>query len=208
MNDVVPGILEKDWSEIEKKLEIVGQFTKTVHIDILDGKFADNTTFLDPEPFLKYANDFFFELHMMVENPLKYLKPWADVGFRRFIGHVEKMPHQENFLSEARKYGEAGLAIDGPTSVSEILVPPDMIDTILVMDITAGFSGQDFTDIYLLKINELKNRGYRGVFEVDGGINDKSILKAKQAGATRFVTTSFLFSSSVPSEIFQQLSEI
>lgn len=208
MNDVVPGILEKEWSEIERKLELVKPFAKTVHIDIIDGGFADNTTFLDPEPFRKYTKDFLFELHMMVENPIQYVKPWADAGFRRFIGHVEQMPHQENFLTEARKYGEGGLAIDGPTSVSEIVAPLHMIDTILIMDITAGFSGQKFTEIYLLKIKELKDRGYRGVFEVDGGITSESLIKAKHAGATRFVTTSFLFESENPSQTFQLLVNI
>ena len=56
--EILPGILEKDWAGIERKMEIVRPFARAVHIDILDGKFAPNTTFLGPKPFAKYAKDF------------------------------------------------------------------------------------------------------------------------------------------------------
>ena len=84
MFEVIPGILEKDWSEIERKIEIVKPFISTIHIDIIDGKFAPNTTFIDPLPFKKFTlplsgQALFFELHMMVDNPIAYLKPFADV---------------------------------------------------------------------------------------------------------------------------------
>ena len=69
MLDLLPGILEQDFAEIEKKLEIIKPFAQSVHIDIIDGKFANNTTWLDPKPFQKYSQDIFFELHMMVEEP-------------------------------------------------------------------------------------------------------------------------------------------
>ena len=60
MFEVIPGILEKQWSEIERKIEIVKPFAKSIHIDIIDGKFAPNITFLDPTPFAKYTKDIFF----------------------------------------------------------------------------------------------------------------------------------------------------
>ena len=91
MHDVIPGILEKDLQEIEKKLQIIKPFSRRVHIDILDGKFFESVSFLDPKPFAKYKDDFFMEVHFMVENPVEYLKPFAAAGFKRFLGHVEKM---------------------------------------------------------------------------------------------------------------------
>src|SRR4030043_2163899 len=91
-------------------------FSKNIHIDIIDGKFAPNTTFLNPGPFSKYTKDADFELHMMVEEPINYLKPWAQVGFKRFIGHIEKMSDQTDFVAQGQLLGEVGLAIDGPTS--------------------------------------------------------------------------------------------
>ena len=117
MNEVIPGILEKEWSAIERKLELLKSFAKTVHIDIIDGKFADNTTFLDPGPFKKYEKDFLLEVHMMVDNPLQYLKPWAEAGFQRFLGHIEKMPDPVEFVAQGQLLGAVGLAIDGPTSL-------------------------------------------------------------------------------------------
>ena len=80
--EIIPGILEKEWAAIEQKIEIVKDFTQVIHIDILDGKFADNHTFLDPKPFKKYTSDILFEVHMMVDNPLQYLQSFALIPLR------------------------------------------------------------------------------------------------------------------------------
>lgn len=207
MYEIIPGILEKEWGEIERKIELVRSFAKTIHIDILDGKFAPNTTFLDPSPFKKYTGDIFFELHMMVEEPIQYLKPFADAGFKRFLGHIEKMSDQAEFVAQGQLLGEVGLAIDGPTPLSAIAVPFDDLDCILIMTIKAGFSGQSFMTEPLEKVKALRqvytecNRNAQGKqipIEVDGGINDQSIIQSKQAGTTRFISTSFLFNSETP----------
>ena len=192
MHEIIPGILEKEWSEIERKIELVRPFAKTIHIDIIDGKFAPNTTFIDPKPFLKYSKDIFFELHMMVEEPINYLKPWAEAGFRRFLGHVEKMSNQEEFLAQGQLLGEVGLALDGPTPVDGLNVPLDDLDALLVMTIKAGLSGQEFMSEHLEKIKMFSQNTWVPI-EVDGGINDKAINEASESGATRFVSTSFLF---------------
>ena len=60
---IIPGILEQNWEEIERKLKLVKQFTNTVHIDIIDGEFVNNKTFLDPEPFKKYSSELFSGIH-------------------------------------------------------------------------------------------------------------------------------------------------
>lgn len=204
MTEVLPGILEKDWDSIEKKIEIVRPFAKAIHIDILDGKFAPNTTFLDPAPFKKYSNEIFFELHMMVEEPLQYLKPFADAGFRRFLGHIEKMSDQEEFVAQGQILGEVGLAIDGPSSLDMIQVPFDDLDTILMMTIKAGFSGQAFMPEYLKKVEAVKSKSLLPI-EVDGGVNENTFLLAKNAGANRFVTTSFLFKNENPHKQYDLL---
>lgn len=214
MLEIIPGILEKDWNEIERKIEIVKPFAKSVHIDIIDGKFAPNATFIDPLPFKKFTSDLLFELHMMVEDPIKYLKPFADAGFKRFLGHVEEMPSQEEFVAEAQLFGEVGLALDGPTSLDAIKVLYSDLDCILLMTIKAGESGQTLNPEYLKKIEMLKQveDARRGIqhdmkIEVDGGINDQTILTAKNAGATRFAATSFLFNSEDPNKQYQILQE-
>jgi len=202
---IIPGILEKDWSVIEMKIQQVLPFAKAIHIDLIDGKFAPNTTFLDPEPFKKYTKDAFFELHMMVEEPINFLKPWADAGFQRFIGHIEKMLDQVEFVAKAQLLGEVGLAIDGPTEIEKIEVPFDDLDVILFMAIKAGASGQDLIDDYLNKVKQIKDKTLIPI-EVDGGINDQTILKAKESGADRFVATSFIFKET-PQEQYKILQE-
>lgn len=207
MNEVIPGILEKKWSEIERKLELVRPFTKTVHVDIIDGKFVDNTTFLDPEPFRKYADDFLLELHMMVEDPLSYLKPWAEAGFKRFIGHIEKMPDPVEFVAQGQLLGAVGLALDEPTTIDVLKdINLNDLDSILIMSIKAGMSGQEFKPELLEKVNEIRNKYKFLTIEVDGGINEETIIKAKDVGANRFVSTSYLFTSENPIETFKKLS--
>lgn len=199
MYEIIPGILEKEWSEIERKIELIKPFAKTIHIDILDGKFTSNTTFLDPSPFAKYSSEIFFELHMMVDDPIKYLKPFADAGFKRFIGQVEKMPDQAEFIAQGQLLGEVGLAIDGPTPLGNIKVPFSDLDSILIMTIKAGASGQEFKAEYLKKVETLRQaQGQFLPIEIDGGINDQTIFEAKKAGATRFVSTNFIFNAQNP----------
>lgn len=210
--EIIPGILEKEWSAIERKIELVKPFAQVIHIDILDGKFAENKTFLDPAPFKKYSSDILFELHMMVDDPIQYLQLYADAGFKRFLGHVEHMRDISEFVAKAQLLGEVGLAIDGPTSLEDAHVPYEDLDCLLFMTIQAGFSGQTFTKKHLEKVKKARTGGYKNdelkVFpiEVDGGINDKTIVLAKKAGATRFISTSFLFGGDDPKTQYEILT--
>lgn len=212
--EIIPGILEKDWEAIEKKIERVKPFAKTIHIDLLDGKFAPNTTFLDPKPFEKYSKDIFFELHMMVENPLQYLKPFAESGFKRFIGHIEKMPDVAEFVAEGQLVGEVGLAIDGQTGIDALTVPLEDLDFLFVMTVNAGYSGQVFNAEYLEKVkalrmqNLLNAEGLPLPIEVDGGMNAQTITLARDAGATRFIATSFLFNAENPHAQYEHLYKL
>lgn len=204
MFDILPGILEKEWVEIEKKLEVYKSFAKQVHIDLIDGKFAPNTTFLDPAPFKKYSRDFILELHMMVDDPLSYVKPFADAGFGRFIGHVEMMPDQVAFVAEAELWGEAGLGIDAQTPVEAIKVNLDDLDSLLVMTVKTGYSGQGFMENNLEKVKQLAAKTTIPI-EIDGGINDETITTGCAAGARRFVATSFLFNMQTPKDQYELL---
>src|SRR6185437_13335398 len=156
-----PGTENKSWVEIQQKIDAVKPFVRTIHIDVCDGKFAPNTTFSDPEPFRNYIKDMaisrsgwvsedkgiLFEVHLMVEDPISQLKKWADVGFTRFIGQIEKMPNQEEFVAEAQLLGEVGLAVDGPTSLENVKVSYEDLDVILFFTADkAGYSGQSFKE--------------------------------------------------------------
>jgi len=205
MNEVIPGILEQEWGEIEKKLAIIKPFSKIVHIDLLDGKFAPNTTLLDPTPFARYSKEFFFELHMMVDEPIDFLDPWAKAGIRRFIGQVERMEDQIAFVAKAQTLGEVGLAVDATTKPEAITVDYNDLDFLFVMTVKAGFSHQSFLPDCLEKVRYFRSKTNLPI-EVDGGINDVAIIEARKAGATRFISTGYLFKSEDPVVAYKHLT--
>jgi ribulose-phosphate 3-epimerase len=203
MFEIIPGILEKEWTEIEKKIETVKSFAKIIHLDVIDGQFAGNTTFLDPKPFQKYTKDIFFEVHLMVDEPINYLESFAHAGFKRFIGHIEKMSSQEEFVAKAESLGEVSLALDADSSVESLKAQYEDLDSVLIMSVKAGLSGQNFLPEVLAKVTTIKN-SFPLPVEIDGGINNNTIIQAKNAGVERFVATSFIFSGD-PKENYQKL---
>lgn len=216
-----PGTEDKEWALIEKKIASVNPFVKTIHIDVCDGKFAANTTFVTPEPFKELTKAFssglrgqmvgekglVFEVHLMVEDPIRYLEPWAAAGFHRFIGQIEKMPDQEEFVAQAQLHGEVALAIDKQTPLDAIKVNLEDLDALLVMTIQAGFSGQKFEEQLLEKVKQARSKNEYLPIEVDGGINDETIQIAASAGANRFVATSFLFGLNTPETQYKLLQQ-
>jgi ribulose-phosphate 3-epimerase len=203
--EILPGILEHSWEAIEQKLLLSQSFASSVHIDIIDGEFVNNITFLDPAPFTPFSKKLTLELHMMVKNPIQYLQPFANAGFTRFLGHIEMMEDQREFIREAKQYGEAGLAIDGPTPLEKITVPFDSVDSFLIYTSErVGFSGPEFVPERLQKIRDLHTKT-PALIEVDGGINANTLPLAREAGASRFAVTSFLFAHSDPQSQYIQL---
>lgn len=211
MNEIIPspGTGNNNWGDIEKKIELIKPFAKTIHIDVIDGIFASNTTFSDPSPFSKYTKDTIFEVHLMVDDPIKYLEPWADAGFQRFIGQIEKMPDPIEFVAQGQLLGAVGLAIDGPTSLESLKdLNLNDLDLLLIMTIKAGLSGQEFMPEHLEKVREIRKIYPYLPIEVDGGINETTILSARDAGANKFVTTSHLLKSENIRECFESLSSL
>lgn len=206
MNEIIPGILETSWEEIEAKINLCKAFTKTIHIDFIDGKFSQNTTFLDFQKFSTLSKDLFLEAHLMVEEPINYIQPLADAGFKRFVGHIEKMSNQEDYVVKAQEMGEVGLAIDFKTPIEEIKVPFEDLDTVLIMGVNAGFSGQQFLPDSLEKVRQIRQNSLVNI-EVDGGVNDKNIRDIEDAGANYFISTSFLFKGDIKTN-FETLSSL
>lgn len=198
MCDIIPGILERDWESIETKINQAKDFSKTIHIDIIDGKFAPAATFIDPKPFAKFKNVVFLELHMMVEEPVDYLEPFAKAGFRRFLGHIEKMSDQKEFVSLAKSFGEAGLVLDVQSSANDLKVSLSELDALVIMTVKAGASGQAFLAENLNKIKKIKekmaveNAGNLKI-EIDGGINNQTISQVLGFNVDRCIANSALF---------------
>lgn len=189
---IIPTILETSWEEIEKKIEIYKGFAKAVHIDFLDGKFEENKTFLDPLPFLKYSEYFDLEAHLMVEEPVNYLENLSKAGFKTFLGHVEKMSDQVEFVARGEELGGVGLALDIDTPVSDIKVSFEDLDRILLMGIYAGASGRSFDERVFAKIKEVNSKNFANI-QIDGGVSDETLPRLKENGASMFCVNSFLF---------------
>ncbi len=220
MSEVIPAILEKDFSEIEKKIRLVENLVSWVQIDLADGTLVPNTTFLDPTLFagiikgLKDTSKVFrrdsfeveeivkskahklsFELHLMVKDPLKYIEPFAKSGFKRFFAHVEGKKVEEYIEDCNRLDVEIGLAIDGPTNWQAVHKYLNDIDTVLVMAIDAGFSGRPFREDTVEKIRKIREIDLEIPIAVDGAMNPENAAKVVAAGATRINSNSYIFNS-------------
>lgn len=203
---IIPTILETSWEEIEKKFEIYKSFAKSVHIDFLDGKFEKNTTFLDTAPFSKYSKYFDLEAHLMVDEPIDYIENLSKAGFKTFLGHIEKMTSQVEFVARGQKLGGVGLALDIDTPVSSIEVSYEDLDRILIMGIHAGASGRPFDERVYEKVKEVSGSDFTNI-QIDGGVSDLTLPKLKENGASMFCVNSFLFKGD-PKEQFELLQSL
>lgn len=208
MIEVIPAILEKVFSEIEKKIRSVEGLTEWVQIDIADGIFVPNTTFYDPESYKQLNTKIKLEAHLMVKDPVKYVKPLTQAGFKRFYAHIESGQATE-FMAECYKYDcQAGLAIDGPTSIEKIEEYLDNIDAVLVMAIEAGFSGKPFRDDTLAKIMHIREAFFDLPIAVDGAMNDVNAKKVVIAGANIICSNSYIFDSPNPKDRIEKLLKL
>ncbi len=193
MIEIIPGIQEDNFSKIEEKIRLVEPYVSWVQIDVTDKTLTDNESFRDPRPFKGLKTNLNFEIHFMFAEPILVVQDWANAGFKRLIAHVESK-NPQGFIDGAKKLGlEVGLALDGPTPVEKIAPFLDQLDQITIMMYKAGRSGQKFQEENLEKIRAIHQQYPQLPIEVDGGINDQTAGLVKEAGATRLISTSFLF---------------
>lgn len=207
-NKIAPSILSVNlinFSEIATDIEEAG--VDYLHIDIMDGHFVDNLTFgADVVAALRSCSRLFFDCHLMVENAEKYVDAFAKAGADSLTIHVETTPHIHRILQKIKEANlKAAIAINPGTPVEAITSVLNIIDMVLVMTVNPGFSGQSFIPETLDKVSELaKLREKKKLdfdIEVDGGIDDKTIAQAREAGANVFVAGNFIFKGNVLEQI-------
>ncbi|MEY8538101.1 ribulose-phosphate 3-epimerase [Lactococcus muris] len=207
-NKIAPSILAADFgsftAEVAKIKEAGAEY---VHIDVMDGHFVDNLTFgSGVVAALRPHTDLVLDVHMMVESPEKYVEEFAKAGADIMSIHVEATAHIHGALQKIKAAGmKASVVINPGTPVSAIEPVLSMVDMVLVMTVNPGFGGQAFIPETMDKVRELvKIRETKGLIfeiEVDGGIDDKTIEQARDAGANVFVAGSFVFKGDVAAKV-------
>lgn len=209
MIDVIPGILETEFEEIKRRVTKVAPYVEWVQIDLADGVLVDNETFMDPDSFADLAVPPHRELHMMVEDPIDKVDEWVEAGFERLIAQIEGIGDPEAFIDAVQLHSlEVGLALDIDTPVSLIEDYLEILDVVLLMGVQAGYSGQEFNPQVLDKIRKIREIDEMVPIEIDGGINERTGRMCADAGATRLVSTSYIFGAEDMGEAIKRLSEI
>lgn len=211
---VAPSLLAADFLHLEKEMKrIISSKANWLHLDIMDGSFVNNISY--GTPILQAIKDYqiFKDVHLMIQNPDKYIKTFVDLNADLITFHYEAIKNKRNInklINTIHEYGLAcGISIKPNTPVSVLLPYLKKIDVVLVMSVEPGFGGQKFEDNSLDKIKELRNiideNDYICLIEVDGGINDKTAKLVKDAGVDVIVSGSYLFKSDNMKKLIKEM---
>jgi len=195
---IAPSILSADFAKLGeeiKRIEAAG--ADWVHVDVMDGMFVPNLTIGPPIiKAIRKATGLPFDVHLMIEQPDRYLADFKKAGADVLTVHAEACPHLHRTLSEIRNLGcKAGVSLNPSTPVSVIGDVLDNLDLILIMSVNPGFGGQSFISNTIAKLAETKALiGKRPIhIEVDGGITPANAQSVIDAGARVLVAGSAVF---------------
>lgn len=201
MNYLAPSVLSADFSTLGNDIATVATAgAPIIHLDVMDGKFVPNISFGAPViASVRKVTDAIFDVHLMIEEPSRYLKDFAKAGADIITVHYEACQDVTDTLSQIRELGtKVGLSISPDTSVDVVKPFLSQVDMILIMSVHPGFGGQKFIEESLDKIRAVRDMadelGLKELWiEVDGGIGEDNIATVMEAGANVFVAGSAVF---------------
>ncbi|MCJ1907204.1 ribulose-phosphate 3-epimerase [Planococcus ruber] len=201
MIKIAPSILAADFSKLgEEVREVEAAGADWIHIDVMDGHFVPNISFgavvMDA---IRPLTNLPFDVHLMIENADRYIEDFAKAGADYITVHVEASPHLHRTIQLIRSFGvKPGVVLNPHTPVEAILPILEDIDLVLFMTVNPGFGGQKFIESVVPKVEQLskiiQDKGLSIDIEIDGGINEETIIPCAKAGANVFVAGSAIYS--------------
>jgi ribulose-phosphate 3-epimerase len=195
-----PSILSSDFRYLADQIhQAEDAGADWIHIDVMDGHFVPNITM---GPFVvetcRRITGLPIDVHLMISDPDRYLSAFAEAGATNLTVHVETCPHLYRTLECIRELGcKAGVTLNPGTPAASLSAVIPIVDLVLVMTVSPGFSGQTYIHDMTSKIREVRRMldaaGNSAWLEVDGGITEETLPEALQAGATAIVAATAVF---------------
>lgn len=198
MVKIAPSILSANSAFLCDEVKLLQKANADyIHFDVMDGHFVNNMTF-GPKILkdIRSCADIEFDVHLMVDDPIKFIPWYAEAGADILTFHLEAIDNPTSAIKLINKHGiKAGISIKPQTSIDKLLPYIDMVDLVLIMSVEPGFGGQKFMDSSIDKIAKIKKiiNPNKTVIEVDGGINEQTAKLCINAGADILVAGTSVF---------------
>ena len=212
---IAPSVLAADFANLQRDIEMINESdAQWFHIDIMDGVFVPNISFGMPvlQAIAKHAKKP-LDTHLMIVDPDRYIKTFADLGCSTLTVHYEACTHLHRTLQAIKDHGmKAGVALNPHTNVSLLEDVINDIDLVCLMSVNPGFGGQSFIENTYKKVKQLKEIITRNeastLIEIDGGVTNKNAKQLVDAGADVLVAGSYVFGAENPKETITHLLSV